>query len=139
MLEANKGLFTGPLMTSATLWTKSGEGDLADALTARRDPTAPARMAWHGIVLQQCTSCAAPSGPLKFRTKFPPLPPPPLPQKVAEKFSSVSIGSYPNTQKDGPKLFTTKLTFDGRDPEAIGAAVAAVREAVPETFDKLPE
>lgn len=50
----------------------------------------------------------------------------------------MSIGSYPNTQRDGPKLFTTKLTFDGRDPEAIAAAVKAVKEAVADTFDELP-
>lgn len=35
MLEANKTLFTGPLMTSAAVYTKSGEGDLAAALTVR--------------------------------------------------------------------------------------------------------
>lgn len=59
-------------------------------------------------------------------------------QKIAETYPTVSIGSYPNTQRDGPKLFTTKLTFDGRDPEAIAAAVKAVKEAVADTFDELP-
>lgn len=59
------------------------------------------------------------------------------PQKIAEKFPSVSIGSYPNTQREY-KLYTTKLCFDGRDESAITAAVAAAREAIPKTFDSLP-
>ena len=35
MLEANKELFKGPLMTTVTLYTARGEGDLAAALTVR--------------------------------------------------------------------------------------------------------
>jgi molybdopterin-biosynthesis enzyme MoeA-like protein len=34
MLDANKHLFTGPALSSATLYTHAGEGDLAAALTA---------------------------------------------------------------------------------------------------------
>ena len=33
MLEANKELFRGPLLTTVALWTQRGEGDLAAALT----------------------------------------------------------------------------------------------------------
>ena len=34
MIDANKDLFTGPSISSATLFTHQGEGDLAAALTA---------------------------------------------------------------------------------------------------------
>ena len=34
MVEANKELFSGPALSSATVYTHSGEGDLAAALTA---------------------------------------------------------------------------------------------------------
>ena len=89
MLDANKELFRGPALSSATLYTHAGEGDLAAALT-----------------------------------------------RVAEAHASVSIGSYPNTQR-GDTRFTTKLCFDGRDADAVAAAVAAARAAI-KTFDTLP-
>ena len=89
MVEANKELFSGPALSSATVYTHSGEGDLAAALTA-----------------------------------------------VAEAHPSVSIGSYPNTTR-GDRRFTTKLCFDSREPDALAAAVAAVRAAI-KTFDELP-
>jgi molybdopterin-biosynthesis enzyme MoeA-like protein len=37
MLEGNKGLFAGPALSSAALFTHAGEGDLASALTAVAD------------------------------------------------------------------------------------------------------
>ena len=89
MLDANKELFRGPALLSATLYTHAGEGDLAEALTL-----------------------------------------------VAEAHTAVSIGSYPNTQR-GDSRFTTKLCFDGRDAEAVAAAVAATKAAI-RTFDTLP-
>lgn len=90
MLEANKELFKGPLMTTVTLYTARGEGDLAAALT-----------------------------------------------DIANAHPLVSIGSYPNTSTSDQSVFKTKLCFDGRDKEALDAAVAAVREAIP-TFETLP-
>ena len=89
MLEANRGLFTGPQLLTRTLYTNTGEGDLAAALTA-----------------------------------------------VATAHSAVSIGSYPNTER-GNAAFATKLCFDGRDADALDAAVHATR-AVIATFDHLP-
>ncbi len=89
MLEANKELFRGPELMTATLYTHAGEGDLAAALTA-----------------------------------------------VAESHPSVSIGSYPNTTR-GDSRFTTKLCFDGRDADALQAALTAARAAI-KTFDDVP-
>ncbi len=89
MLEANRALFAGPALSSATLFTHAGEGDLAEALTA-----------------------------------------------VAAAHPAVSIGSYPNTAR-GDGRYTTKLCFDGREPDALAAAVAAARAAI-KTFDDLP-
>ena len=89
MLDANKELFRGPALSSATLYTHAGEGDLAEALTA-----------------------------------------------VADAHPGVTIGSYPNTQR-GDARFTTQLCFDGRDADALAAAVAAARAAI-RTFDDLP-
>jgi molybdopterin-biosynthesis enzyme MoeA-like protein len=89
MLDANKGLFSGPALSSAALYTHAGEGDLAEALTA-----------------------------------------------VADAHPGVSIGSYPNCTR-GDSRYTTKLCFDGRNAEALAAAVAAARAAI-RTFDELP-
>ena len=55
---------------------------------------------------------------------------------VAEAHPGVTIGSYPNTQR-GDARFTTKLCFDGRDTDALAAAVNAARAAI-KTFDELP-
>jgi hypothetical protein len=49
---------------------------------------------------------------------------------------SASASADPNTQR-GDARFTTKLCFDGRDTDALAAAVAAARAAI-KTFDELP-
>ena len=55
---------------------------------------------------------------------------------VAAAHPAVSIGSYPNTADGGP--FKVKLAFAARDPEALAAAVAAARAALPDLFEHLP-
>lgn len=87
MLEASKQLFSGSELLSESLYTHSGEGELAAALT-----------------------------------------------EVADKHPLVSIGSYPNTDR-ADKRYTTKLCFDGRDAQALQAAMSDTRSVIA-TFDE---
>jgi hypothetical protein len=47
----------------------------------------------------------------------------------------VSIGSYPNTSADTAASYKVKIALTSRDPEALAAAVAAVRAAMPSMRD----
>jgi hypothetical protein len=51
-------------------------------------------------------------------------------RQAAAAHPGVSIGSYPNSKDDGS--YKVKLAFTGRDTEALAAAVAAVKAALPE-------
>lgn len=52
----------------------------------------------------------------------------PLLDEVVERFPSVDVGSYP---KWNDPAYRTKLTFDGLDPAAVGAAFDAFVEMLP--------
>ena len=80
MVGAHLERFRGPLAEGVDVFTKQGEGDIANALS-----------------------------------------------EIAQAFPDVSVGSYPNASGDYSE-YKVKVSLSSRDPEALAAAVEAVRE-----------
>jgi molybdopterin-biosynthesis enzyme MoeA-like protein len=86
MLKAQESRFKGPAIFSQTVYTHSGEGDLAAALT-----------------------------------------------QIAQKYSKVDIGSYPNTKAEDDS-YVTKLVLHSRDPKIIEEATEDITSLIPKCW-----